>query len=350
MMNETEKYINEYNDYLKDVIFLVRDLKGIRNPMGIMDETRSNELKKNIMEKSFKSSTSTQKEDYFTIAYNKISNVLPTNDKIENNWRNCVKDCYTICHEYVKNEVESTAYMLRILSASVLGDTKNYKVCFHIEHDISNFVNIISGKWNDDTKKPDDNSPHKSTTQDKQVFQIEICRISQDGKFILSENNENKPENGRFILGAGPSASGKTYNAGLIIEMMKMVDTDFPTFFMTIDGGTYREQSVIYQTIIDAVKNKNQYPGLKNLMSASIFSMENSIFETDSIKKVINDDYNLIDMFCIFRFHVFRYFHLGFDYVFQCVLIILVKIYLLFGFIYFMCFLYSFTGVHVLST
>jgi len=345
-----DEYDEKYNDYLNDVIFLVRDPTGIRNPMGIMDEKSSNELKKNIMEKSFKSST--QEEDYFTIAYDKISKVLPTNTNIEkkykkntkveiniskvndldsvkdewipgvivdlfgdnNNiiytvriddsvditkyknidisnkiisvenknlihfpdWRDCVTKCYTICHDYVKNEVESTAYMLRTLTASVLGNTLKYKICFSMNIDVLNFESLIVGKWKDDQKN----------------FQIEICRIGEDGNIILSENNETKPANGRFILGAGPSASGKTYNAGLIIEMMKMVDPSFPTFFMTIDGGTYREKSVIYQTIIDAVKNKNQYPGLTNLMSASIldkFRGVQSIFETDSIKKVIND-------------------------------------------------------------
>ena len=95
--------------------------------------------------------------------------------------------------------------------------------------------------------------------------------------------------NGRFILGAGPSASGKTYNAGLVVKMMKMVDPSFPEFFMTIDGGTYRDVSVIYQSIIRAILEKSQYPGLTNLMSASIFSMEKSIFESDSIKKNIKE-------------------------------------------------------------
>ena len=279
----------KYDDYLKDVIFLGRD------STGILDEELANKLKKNIMEKSFKSLTG--KNDYFTIAYDKISNVLPTNskvlptnNKIDNNWKDCVKDCYSMCHEYVKNEVESTAYMLRILSASVLGDTKNYKIGFYINGDVFNYPNIISGKWNDDTKKVDKNSPDKNIIQDKDVFQIEICNVSiVDGKTTII--NYTKPK-GRFILGAGPSASGKTYNAGLMIQMMKMVDTSFPGFFMTIDGGTYREKSVIYQTIVDAVKNKNQYPGLTNLMSASVtdkFRGVQSIFETDSIKKVINE-------------------------------------------------------------
>lgn len=276
MMNE------KYDDYLKDVIFLGR------NSTGILNEELANNLKKTIMEKSFKSFT--EKNDYFTMAYDKISKVLPTNNKIDNNWKDCVKGCYTICHEYVKNEMESTAYMLRILSASVLGDTKNYKIGFYINDDVFNYPNIIGGKWNDDTKEPDKNSPDKNIIQDKDLFQIEICKVSiVDGKTTII--NYTKP-NGRFILGAGPSASGKTYNAGLMIQMMKMVDPSFPDFFMTIDGGTYREKSVIYQTIVDAVKNKKQYPGLKNLMSASVldkFRGVQSIFETDSIKKVIND-------------------------------------------------------------
>ena len=338
MMNET----NEYTNYLKDVIFLNPDSKGI------LDETLANDLKKTIMEKSF-----TPQKDYFTIAYNNISNVLPPNTNIENeynpnteveiniskinnsesdkdewipgtineiqtddrkiiyivkiddsvditkyknnndidinnktvpvkdkifihlaNWKDCGKECYPICHDYVKNEVESTAYMLRILTASVLGDTKNYKIGFYITYGLMTELLKIKGNWEND----------------KQYFQIEICRISEDGNIIVDEKNKTTtPANGRFILGAGPSASGKTYNAKLMIEMMKMVDSDFPGFFMTIDGGTYREKSVIYQTIIDAVKNKNQYPGLTNLMSASIFSTKKTIFETDSIKKVIND-------------------------------------------------------------
>lgn len=320
-----DEYTDKYNDYLKDVIFLHRD------PMGILNEKLANNLKKIIMEKSF-----TNQENYFAIAYNNISKVLPTNEKIENeykkntkveiniskindvnsekdewipgiimdfsgddnnmiynvktddgkevpvenknfihlpNWRDCVKDCYSMCHDYVKNEVESTAYMLRILTASVLGDTENYKICFFTNKDVLNYPNLITGKWKDDMT----------------IFQIQICKVSTDGKTVINETN---PENGKFILGAGPSASGKTYNAGLIIKMMKMVDSSFPDFFMTIDGGTYREKSVIYQTIVDTVKNKNQYPGLTNLMSASItdkFRGVQSIFETDTIKKVIND-------------------------------------------------------------
>uniref|UniRef100_A0A6C0HA11 EF-hand domain-containing protein n=1 Tax=viral metagenome TaxID=1070528 RepID=A0A6C0HA11_9ZZZZ len=259
-----KKYIDEYNNYLKDVIFLGH------HPLQIIQQEMSDNLKKNIMKRSFFN----QKEDYFMKAYDNISNVLPRLSSVNNidntyldNWKDCVKDCYIICHDYVKNEVESTAYMLRTLTASVLGNTEEYKICFFTNYDPFNYPGQMSGKWKDDQK----------------FFQIEICKVSKEGIIL----NETKAKNGRFILGAGPSASGKTYNAGLIIEMMKIVDPLFPTFFMTIDGGTYREKSVIYQIIVDAIKNKNQYPGLKNLMSAGIGG--NSIFETDSIKKVIND-------------------------------------------------------------
>ena len=66
--------------------------------------------------------------------------------------------------------------MLRILSASVLGDAKNYKIGFYINGDVFNYPNIISGKWNDDTKKADEKSQDKNIIQDKDVFQIEICK------------------------------------------------------------------------------------------------------------------------------------------------------------------------------
>ena len=421
-------------------------------------------------------------------------------------WKKCVSKCYNTCHDYVKNEVESTAYMLRILTASVLGETNNYKICFLVDPDsiknqplvgtwdsdkqffkikimiksqendylnivipnmkktqlflykimrdyknnsdfiekVKNFIENLKTAYiiinllkilnafdsinflKDLTDFNDNNQPEnfKPTSIERewdynlkkiipylqqnknlppliyekynisnevlndgtgielkknmnfdfqgkdQTFKeftvntelkyfknfggLDITRINLDKKMdydfsdtAINKENEIKihtvqilinqlkyikeknygiitlitdenmksmiekynirvvdllekssiiqfmnQKNGRFILGAGPSASGKTYNAGLMIQMMKMVDPLFPGFFMTIDGGTYREKSVIYQTIIDAVKNKNQYPGLTNLMSASIFDKVGnveSIFETDSIKKVINE-------------------------------------------------------------
>ena len=572
-MSET----NEYTNYLKDVIFINED-----DDYKKFTKSDENILKNLIMNKSFEpdKDISSTGGMYFVNAYRNISSALPEKEhSIENRgkeveiniskivdlnsatdewvhgivveiwkdddkiiysvktddkkvysvvnrndihlfkWKDCVDQCYNTCHKYVETEVNSTAYMLRILSASVLGDTENYKICFLVNmnndilgtwyHDKEFFkINIMkkNGQYKNNTdwfekeqyniikidtpvkreikpreqyltiKIPNNNSiinlyyknknelakwptneignlqfprsyknvinvmdkfivPRirnlnrtyiiinllkilKAFTYDKNksysnpyikdeenenillnydeeykisnkvlsdgiddnsnnrglvelgvginskdnvnlIFKLvndrlnkvtglnldirdklsneeyrklikklidklkEIQKedtityqktfddttdvVTEPSGIIIKEDNQDpstiklpielpieytNKKNGRFILGAGPSASGKTYNAGLIIEMMKMVDPSFPTFFMTIDGGTYREKSVIYQTIVEAVLNKKQYPGLTNLMSANIidkFRGVESIFETDSIKKVIND-------------------------------------------------------------
>jgi len=533
MMNET----NEYTDYLKDVIFINED-----DDYKKLNENDDLMLKNDIMKNSFSSEDLDVRDiDYFKNAYQVISQNIPKTNKKTDQWQSCVKDCYNNIETYMENEMKSTSYMLRLLTASVLGNTSDYKIVFLIKFDNSQSFksdikdpncyvdspvdmidknkknrgicyyttknmkgNPFTGKWNDDahffnigimkndkllqtqnkkketylkihvpknnttvidntilkleqmereyinTISPPQSSFYKSSWGEKEYNDvinnikkkirrlpylkykndrvlkprykniqaankiIELLKLMKafknydlveqslgiprkdevngnyyissgrlynggdigfdldpnqkrglpsDGsfdekqqdlydlginvnisqklsdeeyrKFILDlidalrkiKKNDNfdyneingnptsdvskieigeippnpflketyptieytDESNGRFILGAGPSASGKTYNAGLVVKMMKMMDPEFPDFFMTIDGGTYRDMSVIYQSIIRAILEKSQYPGFKNLMSASIFSMEKSIFESDSIKKNIKE-------------------------------------------------------------
>jgi hypothetical protein len=533
-MNET----NEYTDYLKDVIFINED-----DDYRKLNENDDLMLKNDIMKYSFSSEDLDVRDiDYFKNAYQVISQNIPKTNKKTDQWQSCVNDCYNNIETYMENEMKSTSYMLRLLTASVLGNTSDYKIVFLIKFDNSQSFksdikdpncyvdspvdmidknkknrgicyyttknmkgNPFTGKWNDDShffnigimkndkllqtqnkkketylkihvpknnstvidntireleqmereyintisplqspfykslwgeeeysnvmndinKKitrlpylkykndrvlkprdeniqyankiiellklmkafknytlveqslgiprkdeengnyyissgvlyngrdtgfdlvlnqkrglPSDGSLFDRKQQDLYDLGINVNiskklsdeeyrkiildlidalrKIKKNDNFDYNEINGNPTSdvskieigeippnpflketyptieytdesNGRFILGAGPSASGKTYNAGLIVKMMKMVDPSFPEFFMTIDGGTYRDVSVIYQSIIRAILEKSQYPGLKNLMSASIFSMEKSIFESDSIKKNIKE-------------------------------------------------------------
>ncbi len=533
-MNET----NEYTNYLKDVIFINED-----DDYKKLNEIDDLMLKNDIMKNSFSSDDLDVSDiDYFKNAYEVISQNIPKTNKKTDQWKSCVNDCYNNIENYMKNEMESTSYMLRVLTASILGNTSDYKIVFLIKFDNSQSYkneikdpncyvdspvdmidknkknrgicyyttknikgNPFTGKWKDDAhffnigimkndkllqtqnkKKetyleihiPKNNStvidntireleqmereyintisplqspfykslwgekeysnvmndinkkitrlpylkykndrvlkPRDKNIQDANKI-IELLKLmkafknytlveqslgiprkdEEDGNYYISsgvlyngrdtgfdldpnqkrglpsdgslfnrkqqdlydlginvnisqklsdeeyrkiildliealrkiKKNDNfdyneingnptsdvskiqigeippnpflketyptieytDESNGRFILGAGPSASGKTYNAGLVVKMMKMVNPSFPEFFMTIDGGTYRDVSVIYQSIIRAILEKSQYPGLKNLMSASIFSMEKTIFESDSIKKNIKE-------------------------------------------------------------
>jgi hypothetical protein len=149
-------------------------------------------------------------------------------------------------------EIYSTAYMLRLLSTSVIGDTVNYKILFMIKQDN---ISKLTGKWENDSQY-----------------------------FDIKTTDSNSNETGRLIMGFGPSASGKTYCAKQIIDLMAIVDTTFPKFFLTIDGGIYREQSHIYQKIVK-ICQENQIAGLSNLVSASVLTTLKTLFDSNIIKK-----------------------------------------------------------------
>ena len=103
----------------------------------------------------------------------------------------------------------------------------------------------------------------------------------------LKINDTNKK---KLIMGFGPSASGKTYNAKTIIKLLNGINTEFPTTFLSIDGGTYRELSIIYQTIITVTKELN-IGGVNNLVST--FSLTNmaygikTLFDSNIVKRNI---------------------------------------------------------------
>lgn len=157
MTNET----NEYNDYLKDVIFINED-----DDYKKLNDVYSDTLKKNIMEISFDKDT-----DYFNKAYKLILENIPNIDKTKDKWLSCAKDCYNFIEPYMINELKSTPYMLRLLTASVLGDTKNYKICFLVNSDI---IKKITGKWISYKKNTYGLSEYDKDNSDQELFKIKI--------------------------------------------------------------------------------------------------------------------------------------------------------------------------------
>lgn len=248
-----EKYWkNIYTNYLKDITF-------ISNSNTLNSNTsNSNELKNDIMTKSFGS------DDYFLNLYKNIINILPDNHD-KNVWVNCIKDCYVQTHNEVEYEINhSTAYMLRVLTKSVVGDTENNKIVFYITQ-----TKKLTGVWKNDSKYID----------------MQIQTINNNT--ILNTSNNTDNINSRLIMGFGPSASGKTYCANKVIELMTSIETNFPKFFMTIDGGIFREEAITYQTILKAIDETKKYKGLNNLVSANFFSNEKTIFNSGIIKRKI---------------------------------------------------------------
>lgn len=192
-----------------------------------------------------------------------ISNSLnKLNEKrnTSSNWVYCNSYCVDIARLFTI-EVESTIYMLNILANSLVTIDDSY-VTFLLKTNLRD----LTGDWN----------------RDKEFFDF---RIDNDRK--LNKNNKTIPKT-RLIMGFGPSASGKTYCAKTIIQMLSANDQTFPKSFLSVDGGIYREKSYIYQKLINALKPRS-YNGLKNLVLSGISLSRKSLFESNSIKKKVVD-------------------------------------------------------------
>ena len=165
---------------------------------------------------------------------------------LKNKWIPCKTDCYKQLFDLATKEVNSTAYMLRLFSNSVLKVAKTYTLSFIYNGE------KLTGLWKDDKSK-----------------------------FKIKTNDRSIP---RLILGFGPSASGKTYWADNIIKIFNSKYEDsFPKLFLSIDGGLARELSEVYQTIIERVSISN-IGGLLNLVTAGM-GRTKSIFKAGKIKK-----------------------------------------------------------------
>tara|TARA_Y100000389_G_scaffold204574_1_gene258075 strand:- start:4259 stop:5602 length:1344 start_codon:yes stop_codon:yes gene_type:complete len=190
-----------------------------------------------------------QKYETFYIFLRNYFNKLCKTKICKDKWIKCKKDCFETAHELVKEEITSTPYILNLIGNSFLSIRKNSKLHIHYDNQ------PLTGIWENDKNH-----------------------------FKLSKNQFDK---GKLIMGFGPSASGKTYWAKSIIKMLSSdTNLNFPTDFLSIDGGIQRESSIVYQIIKNIIKQLEGY-GIKNLVSTSF--MKKSIFKSDTIKDLLKD-------------------------------------------------------------
>ena len=173
-------------------------------------------------------------------------------------WVKCMGECDSSLRKIIQEELNSTAFLLRVLSCSIIDTTEegNLPLVFIFNPDR---LELLTGQWKDDYK----------------FFKI---------KQLDPESNQS-----RLIMGLGPSASGKTYWAKSIIKLMRKTNRTFPRSFLSIDGGKVREKSYSYQEIIKSIKNYvkcEKIDGLSNLVSASFFSSK-SLFDSSIVKNMI---------------------------------------------------------------
>jgi len=160
-------------------------------------------------------------------------------------WAQCKKKChYKTLKKIVHEETLSTAFVLRAMANSIIGaaGTKPDKLKISCREE-----NDITGVWK----------------TDKSLFKL----VSDKKK-------------GKLIMGFGPSASGKTFWAKNLISILLPKEGAF----LSIDGGTYREVSDVYQTIrTAAIMKLGDKGGLTNLVSAGLSL--NGIFAAKPTKK-----------------------------------------------------------------
>lgn len=160
-------------------------------------------------------------------------------------WEICGKDCFKNLQQLISKEIASTAYMLRLLTNSVITIDSEIKLIFEYNDQ------PLTGVWKEDCYK------------------------------FTVKKMENKDS--RLIMGFGPSASGKTYWAKNIIKILYNSNNDFPKGFVTVDGGIAREFSEMYQFIIKTLEN-TKLGGFFNLVTAGM-GRTKSLFKASKIKK-----------------------------------------------------------------
>lgn len=180
--------------------------------------------------------------------YDKIYNMIPQSDEPQD-WFTCHQNDSRCKFEDLKRlitkEIHSTYYMINILTNSVIpAKEKLFKI-----------------KVGD--------IPFEMWKEEKDHIQIE-----------LAEHTKHKHQ--FLIYAAGPTGSGKTFWLENLVKMgLKSTKLpNFPPVFFNIDGGRYRELSLVYRLIVCAVRKKN-WKGMKNLTE--------DLFKSGDIKKMVKN-------------------------------------------------------------
>lgn len=166
-------------------------------------------------------------------------------------------DCFAL-KNYCKRETNLTAYMLRILGSSVVHSSasSNSNITVQIKQ---LEIDKLTGFFR----------------EDKKYFQV-----------VKHPDDTNKTP--RIVMALGPSASGKTHMVKKILNMFQYTIKDFPAYFLTIDGGIFREMSQVYSTILDVINTFcDDVVGFSNLSTVNVIKklIHGSIFNSSRAKK-----------------------------------------------------------------
>ena len=184
-----------------------------------------------------------------------IEETKESKEPAKQRWIYCQKNCVNQLKPKILKELNSTAYMLRLLSNSVIDMSEDKSKPLKFFYDPSN-NDKLTKIWENDHK----------------YFELEV--LDEDAPY------------GRLIMGFGPSASGKTYWAENAIKLFSSSIPNFPDSFLSVDGGDVRKYSEIYQDIILALRLHPGTRGFSNLVKASKFDfLHENLFSAGDVKK-----------------------------------------------------------------
>lgn len=239
-------------NYLEKVIVVIN---GQEKQLNLVPEIRNQILNPEIM--NLTDAEEQIEEVIDEVTGNKENKISAGNAK----WIYCEKACVKALSAQIKREINSTAFMLRVLSNSVIDTTANdegedgqFPLKFIFELGTKG---KLTGVWENDHQY-----------------------------FKLKELDPQSQES-RLIMGLGPSAAGKTFWAKNVIKLMGKANNNFPRSFLSVDGGLVRELSYVYQDIIRALAKHPKIDGLNNLVSSGWDPFHKSLFKAGHVKKSV---------------------------------------------------------------
>ena len=235
-----EKAITDYNQYLSNSTLIInvneneklkQDL--IYNIFELKDNENNfeNETLKRVLEEINIEIKEVAKEN------NKKYNIKCIGNIETNKWTECLGKCQLVLKKYLDEELNSTAYMLRVLSNSYI----------------------------------------KDETRDSDKYNIVF-------KFNLSQETP---------INISKVKLWKNISKNISKDILKDI-SNFPKIFLSIDGGNYRSYSIIYKYIVELLEIYN-VGGFTNMKPDGIFNnivnriKQNSLFNSTQTKKDINE-------------------------------------------------------------
>ena len=186
-------------NYLEKVIVVIN---GQEKQLNLVPEIRNQILNPEIM--NLTDAEEQIEEVIDEVTGNKENKISAGNAK----WIYCEKACVKALSAQIKREINSTAFMLRVLSNSVIDTTANdegedgqFPLKFIFELGTNG---KLTGVWEND----------------QQYFKL---------KELDPQSQES-----RLIMGLGPSAAGKTFWAKNVIKLMGKANNNFSRSFLSV--------------------------------------------------------------------------------------------------------------------